>query len=169
LRVLSELKSVIAIRAQQTVERERNALLRQNPDYQFGADDDSTGNHPSKSELARIGGRRSESVEIDPGIRRRRPEESASNEGDSVAGSCDMRAGLSQAVNVTSDDAPLPDSSCSFSKHVALLAIAKSRQMSSMPMETFEADAESDDSDGSIVDDDRNDSDADDNDVSASD
>jgi hypothetical protein len=158
--------------------------LRQNPDYQFGVDDDSVLNHPSNSGRAHVDGRENESVERGSNIRRCRqyegpPEESPSRDGDSAAVSGDERVGgLSQTVNVASDecgrgsnDAPFHDSSCSFSKHVALLAIAKSRQMTSMPVETFEADADSDDNDDDVIseDDGRNVGDSDDDDVSASD
>ena len=121
LRVLSELKSVIAIRALETSERERSALLRQNPDYKFDTKDDEK-SRPTLDSSDQTCERRRLTSDDKASV----PDQDAVNR-------------LEQLSNET---CAMSDVSCSFSKHVAMLATAKSKQMASLPVETFGSDSE---------------------------
>jgi len=136
LRVLSELKAVISIRAQETVERERTALLRQNPDYKF-VEEDFTWNDGkqesriSEKQLGKFGTNGPQAAD-----------QSLNSASQECVEGRQARIAKQSVIDTGAVDMP-PIVDCSFTKHVAMLAIAKSMQMASLPAETFGDDGES--------------------------
>jgi len=138
---------VIAIRAKDTQERERCALLRQNPEHKF----EETGSAMSRT-INNIG-LASEECHV--------PVASADIGGiaDPV-NSCPEAETLVHCSGEVTDDtavsmsnqsdssADVNSASCLCAKHVAQMAVAKSQKMVAMSEDTFGDDNCSDDSDG---------------------
>lgn len=152
---MSELRTVIAVRAKDTQERERCALLRQNPDYKSEETESVMSRTISNIGLA------SEEYHV--------PVVSADTSGamsptdsclvsepktlvhysDEVTGNTSAECTASSYVSNHCDSvADINDASCSYAKHVALMAVAKSQQMVTMTEDTFGDDDCSDDTDG---------------------
>jgi len=152
---LSELRTVIAIRAKDTEERERCALLRQNPDYKF---EETESAESVMSRTINNIGLASEEYHT--------PVVSADSSGlvcptnscpasqsqtlcvDQMTGKTSAGDAASSCVGNDSDSvADINDVSCLYAKRVALLAVAKSQRMVTMAEDTFGDDDCSTDSD----------------------
>ena len=144
VRVISELRSVIAVRAKDTEERERCALLRQNHDYRS----EETGTVASVSTRSLT----SDESHI--------PDCNTNTSGfDSLANShlaSEFETVLQDAdhegegtlPNHDDSDIDVNNACCPYAKHIALLAVAKSQQMVTLSEDTFGDDDCSADSDG---------------------
>jgi len=157
LRVLSELRTVIAVRAKDTQERERCALLRQNPDYKF---EETESAESVMSRTINNIGLASEEYHVpvagadtsglvypaDPCL----DDESETVQcGDLVTDNTAVECTASSYVlNQCDSVVDINEVSCFNAKHVALMAVAKSQQMVTMSEDTFGDDDCSTDSDG---------------------
>ena len=142
LRVLSELRTVIAVRAKETEERERSALLRQNPAYKF---EEMESAECVMSRTINYIGLASEEWHI-PAVNAKCPVNARNSE--TVLQSSDEKTGVDHIVSsVTYNSDPVSevdDASCLYTKHIALMAVAKSQQMVTMSEDTFGDDEEGD-------------------------
>lgn len=147
LRVLSELRTVIAVRAKDTQERERCALLRQYPDYKF----EEAGSAESvMSRTINNIGLASEDCHVavisgDVGGLVQSVDSSPTDEPKTPLHCAHQ---VTHNTNHSDSSADINDTSCLYAKHVALLAVAKSQQMVAMSEDTFGDDNCSSDSDG---------------------
>lgn len=149
---MSELRTVIAVRAKDTQERERCALLRQNPDHKF----DETGSAESvMSRTINNIGLVSEECHI-PVVRADvggivYPGNSCpASESETLLNCADQMTDNAASIVSNHNDslADISDTSCLYAKNVALMAVAKSQQMVTMSEDTFGDDSWTDDSDG---------------------
>ena len=151
LRVLSELRTVIAVRAKETEERERCALLRQNPGYKCEEIDSA---ESAMSRTINNIGLASEEWHI-PVVNADSPENvCVAHEFETVLQSSDEMTDETDAKHTDSNKtyksdsvSNVDDASCLYTKHVALMAVAKSQQMVTMLEDMFEDDDSIADSD----------------------
>ena len=152
LRVLSELRTVIAVRAKDTEEREHCALLRQNPDYRF---EEMESSESAMSRTINNIGFASEEWHM-PVVNAESPADACvASESETVLQSSneltDETRGRHTNNSLTCNSDSLPnvgDAGCLYTKHMALMAVAKSQQMVRMSEDTFEDDDCTADSDG---------------------
>jgi len=147
---LSELRTVIAVRAKETEERERCAILRQNPDYKCEEKE------PAESAMSRTInniGLAAEEWHI-PVVNAECPANSCVASESDTGLQCsdqvtDETGAKHSSSNVTyNNDVPdINDTSCLYMKHIAQMAVAKSQQMVNMSEDAFEDDDFSVDSD----------------------
>jgi len=139
LRVLSELRTVIAVRAKDTEERERCALLRQNPELKFEE------TRSAESAMARALnniGLASEECHVPVasaniggivGSLNSSPvaETSLQCSGEITDDTC---IGMSNRIDSVAD---INNASCVYAKHLAQMAVAKSQKMVALSEDTF--------------------------------
>ena len=147
VRVISELRSVIAVRAKDTEERERCALLRQNHDYRS----EETGTAASVSSRTDSSLTSDESHVADCNTNTSGFDSLANSrlasEFETVLQDADHE-GEGTLPNHDDSDIDVNNASCPYAKHIALLAVAKSQQMVTLSEDTFSDDDCSADSDG---------------------
>jgi len=124
MRLLSELRTVIAVRAKQTIERERSALLRQNPDYKFDDDGETSISPATETETTSVSTESRENRLVENGC--------MSNDSSEIP---------------VSGFGFLPSSGCMFTKEIARMAVTKSQHLPPMSVDTFGDDSDSSDND----------------------
>jgi len=156
---LSELRTVIAVRAKDTQERERCALLRQNPNYIFDEETESVESVMSRT-INNIG-LASEEYHI-PAVIADSSEpvcptnsylagksETLPSGNDEVTNNTGAECSASSFLPNDGDSvADINDASCLYAKHIAMMAVAKSQRMVTLSEDTFGDDECSTDDDG---------------------